>query len=150
MAKKQKIEIPLYLDNGQFNKFYIVPHGGMNDDILHFIITAAGGNEFYDSSDMSFSNSFHNFHNIRTLNKSAVSSIYNYITIVKGFANKKVNQETFIECLDLAALNGWTGMNTTWDCYRNIINGTQQQPQNPTQKNGHGQTNNINNLFQSI
>lgn len=150
MAKRTKIEIPLLFED-RINRFYIVPHGGMTDEILQFIITSASGNEFYDNNDFEFSNAFYNWHNVRSLKKDAVCTIHNYITIVKGFSSKKVSSEKFIECLDLAAQNGWTGMNTTWDCYRSIINGTQQQPpQQPTQKNGNGNTNNINNLFANI
>jgi hypothetical protein len=149
MAKKSKIEIPLYLDNGQFNQLYIIPHGGMTDEILHFIVTSGGGNEYYDTENMEFSISFQNWHNLRTIDKKGVSSIHNYITKVKRFAAEKISESKFIDCLNLAASNGWIEINTTWDCYRNIIIGTQQQPpQQPTQKSGN--TNNINNLFSSI
>lgn len=146
MAKKSKIEIPLYLENGQFNQLYIIPHGGMTDDILRFIIIAGGAD--YDTENMEFSDAFKNWHNTRSFDKKGVSSIRNYIVKVRRFVADNVSENKLIDCLDFAASKGYLEINTTWDCYRNIINGTQQQPQQPTQKSGN--TNNINNLFSSI
>ena len=149
MAKKTKIEIPLLLDNGQFNQLYIIPHGGMTDDMLRFIIIAGGAD--YDTENIEFSDAFKNWHNTRSFDKKGVSSIRNYIVKVRRFVADKVSESKMIDCLDFAASKGYLEINTTWDCYRSIINGTQQQPpQQPTQKNGNGNTNNINNLFANI